>query len=134
GGDFGEERHHGNFCINGIVASDGRPKAALYECKWVYQPAVATWEDVSRRLVRIENRHATQSLEDYGLVLQLLEDGLVMSEKELPPLALPAGEARVLSLEDHLPRLKTDREYLVNLSSRLKEQRPWADKGHVVAS
>jgi beta-galactosidase len=134
GGDFGEEHHHGNFCINGIVASDGRPKAALYECKWVYQPAVATWEDASRRLVRIENRHATRSLEDYGLVLQLLENGFVMSEKELPPLTLPAGETRVLSLEDYLPRLKTDREYLVNLSFRLKEQLPWADKGHVVAS
>ena len=29
GGDFGEVRHDGNFCINGIVASNGRPKAAM---------------------------------------------------------------------------------------------------------
>ncbi len=35
GGDYGEKLHDGNFNINGIVASDGRPKAAMYECKCI---------------------------------------------------------------------------------------------------
>ena len=39
GGDFGDTLlNDNNFCINGIAASDRRPKAAMYECKWVFQP------------------------------------------------------------------------------------------------
>ena len=45
GGDFGEKLHDGNFCINGIVAADGRPKAAMYECKRIYQPV---WSELTR--------------------------------------------------------------------------------------
>ena len=35
GGDFGE-RYFDNFTIKGIATSDGRPKAAMYECKRVF--------------------------------------------------------------------------------------------------
>ncbi|MGW8317196.1 MAG: glycoside hydrolase family 2 TIM barrel-domain containing protein, partial [Bacteroidales bacterium] len=69
GGDFGEKLHDGNFCINGIVASDGRPKPAMYECKHVFQPVECILLDRGEGLVRIRNRHAVKSLDSYQMVL-----------------------------------------------------------------
>ncbi len=40
GGDYGEEVHDGNFCIDGIVFPDGSPKPGTWQMKKAYQPAV----------------------------------------------------------------------------------------------
>ncbi|QDH79007.1 DUF4981 domain-containing protein [Echinicola soli] len=133
GGDFGEERHDGNFCINGIVASDGRPKAAIYECKWVYQPAEMTWVDSSAMTVKIHNRHADKSLGDYQLTLTLLEDGHEIKSSNLPRLHLDASRDTVLALGNYLNGLEPDKEYLVNLTFSLSENKLWANQGHVIA-
>ena len=36
GGDFGEKRHDGNFCIDGLLNPDFTPKSGLYELRAVY--------------------------------------------------------------------------------------------------
>ena len=38
GGDFGDRPNDGNFCINGLVASDRTPHSHYYVVKHVYQP------------------------------------------------------------------------------------------------
>lgn len=42
GGDFGEDVHDGNFCIDGIVFPDCSPKPGTWQMKKVYQPATFT--------------------------------------------------------------------------------------------
>ena len=134
GGDFGEELHDGNFCINGIVASDGRPKAAMFECKWVYQPVESTLMDSTDFTIQVRNRHAAKSLQDYQVVLEVLEDGRSISKKTLPSMSLEAGEQQILAIKSHLPRFSAKHEYVANLSFHLKEDKPWASKDHVIAS
>lgn len=51
GGDFGE-KYFDNFTIKGVVASDGRPKAAMYECKRDYQGAESQLIDASKGLIK----------------------------------------------------------------------------------
>ncbi|GGF23573.1 glycoside hydrolase family 2 TIM barrel-domain containing protein [Echinicola rosea] len=133
GGDFGEERHDGNFCINGIVASDGRPKAAMYECKWVYQPVEMTWEDTAAMEVRIHNRHADQSLGSYRFSLGLLENGKEVEHYKLPMLNLAAGEDTVVNLGNYIKDLPAENEYLAHLTFSLSQDEVWADQGHVIA-
>jgi hypothetical protein len=36
GGDFGETEHDGNFCVDGLVTPDRKPKSGLYEVRAVY--------------------------------------------------------------------------------------------------
>src|SRR5690606_4079088 len=67
GGDFGEKRHDSNFSIDGMVSSDGRPKAAMYECKRVYQPVETTMR--AGNILHIENRHAAKSTKHYEVTL-----------------------------------------------------------------
>lgn len=131
GGDFGEKRHDGNFSLNGIVAADGRPKSAIYENKWVYQPASTT--KVSENTLRVKNRNSVQSLAVYDAFLVLLRDGKVVKEKMLEALDIAAGQEKEISISSFLPKFKTDSEYLLNIEFRLSEAKPWAQKGYVVA-
>jgi len=133
GGDFGESLHDGNFCINGIVASDGRPKPAIYECKWVFRPVVWELRDTAGCRVKVTNRQAVRNLSVYTPVLTVREDGRPVKSIQLPPISLEAGKDTVISLRKHLPEMKPGAEYLVSLSFRLKEKTPWAGAGYEVA-
>ncbi|WP_167607130.1 glycoside hydrolase family 2 TIM barrel-domain containing protein [Maribellus sediminis] len=132
GGDFGETLHDGNFCINGIAAADRRPKAAMYECKRVYQPV---WcELVSGTTIKVENRHAVLSLDEYDIVLTVLENGFEIDKISLPDMDLAAGEGTTIDLSAYLPEVKAGNEYLATIHFLLKNDKTWADKGFEVAS
>ncbi|MEH6306900.1 glycoside hydrolase family 2 TIM barrel-domain containing protein [Olivibacter sp. CPCC 100613] len=134
GGDFGEKRHDGNFCIDGIVASDGRPKAAMYECKHVYQGLETRLIDTNNVRIQITNRHAVRNLNAYDIVLTLLGDGETLLTKKLGRYSLIAGADTIVSLQPFLPKLKSNVEYLLNISYQLPEERPWAAKGYELAA
>lgn len=134
GGDFGEKRHDGNFCIDGIAASDGRPKAAMYECKRVYQPVECSLTDAKSGLLRISNRHAVKSLDGYAVTLNIREDGNVIKTYQLPSFGLPAGKDTVISIRKYFPSMKAGKEYLADIHFSLSKDENWAPKGHEVAS
>jgi beta-galactosidase len=133
GGDFGE-RYFDNFTIKGLVASDGRPKAAMYECKRVFQPAETELLDPAKRLIRIKNRNAVKSLGDYIVTLILREDGNVIVKRTLPTIDLPGGQDTIVDLSPFLPPLKERSEYLADIHFYLGENSSWAEKGFEVAS
>lgn len=133
GGDFGE-RYFDNFTIKGIVAADGRPKAAMYECKRVFQPIECAWADRDRKLVRIQNRSEVKNAVAYTFTLKLLADGKPILDKELPPLNIPPGKDTVISLASYIPALNGAAELLVSLHFSLSEDHKWAAKGFEIAS
>ena len=132
GGDFGEKLHDSNFCINGIVAADGRPKAAMYECKRIYQPVWSELQDGST--IKIINRHASKSLSGYDIFLTVLENGYEISSVKLPDLQLEAGKDTLLDIRQYLPKIKNENEYFANIKFCLKEPTQWAPKGFEIAS
>ncbi len=134
GGDFGEVQHNGNFNINGVASADGRPKAAMYECKHVYQPAECEMTDIAKGLIKVTNRHASKSLEDYTVIFKVLEDGKVILTKQLPSIALSAGRDTTISVKNLLPKMKAGNEYHANISFCLSQDLPWAGKGFEIAS
>ncbi|OUJ73501.1 glycoside hydrolase family 2 TIM barrel-domain containing protein [Hymenobacter crusticola] len=133
GGDF-QEKYYDDFTIKGIVASDGKPHAALYECKRVYQPAECVLTDAAKALIKVTNRHATESLNSYNVSLVVREDGKVVAIKALPHLRLAAGKDTTISLKSYLPKLKAGSEYLADIHFTLAQPTLWADMGHEVAS
>ena len=133
GGDYGE-KYFDNFTIKGVVASDGRPKAPMYECKRVYQGAETELVDASKGLLKITNRHAVKSLGDYTAFLEIMEDGKVVVRKELPRIQLAAGRDTLINISSYLPSRKGDKEYLGTIRFALAENTAWAPKGFEVAS
>ncbi|MEP4531714.1 MAG: glycoside hydrolase family 2 TIM barrel-domain containing protein [Cyclobacteriaceae bacterium] len=131
GGDFGEKRHHGNFCLNGVVASDGRPKAAMYECKRVYQPIESTYMGGGK--LQIQNRHASLNANVYQPELVVLKDGEIVSIKALKPIEISSGDTLVYDISKYLPKTKSG-EFLAEIKWKLKESKPWAEQGYEIAS
>ncbi len=134
GGDFGETLHDGNFCINGIAASDNRPKAAMYECRRVFQPVKCTLADPSGGIIRVLNRHAVKSLDGYNAELEILQDGELLSRQAMGNIPLAAGRDTLIDISVFLPRFSGEHEYLATIRFTLKEETPWAPSGHLVAS
>ncbi|WBL24678.1 glycoside hydrolase family 2 TIM barrel-domain containing protein [Zunongwangia sp. HGR-M22] len=132
GGDYGEKLHDGNFNINGIVASDGRPKAAMYENKWVYQPASSKL--INKNTLQVTNRNPVQNLSVYDVALILVKDGEIAKEKIVKPLDVAPGDTININPSLFVSKLEKESEYLLNIEFRLKENKAWAEKGFVVAS
>lgn len=133
GGDYGE-KYFDNFTIKGTVASDGRPKAAMFESKHVFQPVVSELIDAAKGLVKITNRSAVQSLAGFSILLQVREDGKVVASKSLPSISLAAGKDTTISIKAYLPSIKAGHEYLADIHFNLGKDELWAAKGYEIAS
>lgn len=133
GGDYGE-KYFDNFTIKGVVAADGRPKAAMYECKRVFQPVEATWHDADKRLVKLQNRGAVKNTDAYNVSLVIKEDGKIISSRLLPAIYLAAGRDSVIDISSYLPVLKTSAEYYAELHFTIPAAQSWAPAGFEIAS
>lgn len=135
GGDFGEKIHNGAFSLNGIVDAWGRPKAAMYDNKRIYQPAEVTWMDKESVTVKIKNRAAVLNLDSYQAVLVIRENGAVLKEINIAPIAVEAGDSVAFSLAKYLTIKTREREeYQLDLQFRLAQDMPWAKAGFVVST
>ncbi|MBN2651806.1 MAG: DUF4981 domain-containing protein [Spirochaetales bacterium] len=130
GGDFGDKPNDANFCINGIVAPDGKPNPSMVEVKKVYQPF---------RMKKTENGYIIKNMYSYissslcVFTWELLENGVIIASGELD---IPAIEAES-SIEIKAPytnQLIEGNEYFFNTYASLKADTKWAKKGHTVAS
>jgi beta-galactosidase len=133
GGDFGE-KYFDNFTIKGIVAADGRPKAAMNECKRVFQPIQCGWADVTKRLMKIINRSPVKNANEYAAIVYIKEDGKIISTKTLPDIDIIPGDSTTIDLSNLLPKRKSGCEYHIDIHFTLKGDESWAPQGFVVAS
>jgi beta-galactosidase len=131
GGDFGE-KYFDNFTIKGVVASDGRPKAPMYECKRVYQGPQC---ELVNGKIKITNRHAVKSLQEYDAWFVLgIDAGSSPHKVPMPPVKLAPGKDTLIDFPIHLNAIDPNREYLISIHFTLKEKTAWAEKGFEVAS
>lgn len=95
GGDFGESVHDGNFVMDGLILSDGRPTPGLHEFAQVFAPLRMTMEDPSEDLgvpvVVLENRSHAATLKGIELRWHVDVDGHPLASGRLP---LPPGAAQ----------------------------------------
>ena len=83
GGDFGEEVHDGNFCMDGLVYPDRTPHTGLLEYQNVYRPArVVSFCQKTGELC-LENYMNYVDLKDYiYLVYEVNCDGKLLEKKQ----------------------------------------------------
>lgn len=99
GGDFGEEVHDGNFCMDGLVYPDRTPHTGLLEYQNVYRPArVVSFCQKTGELC-LENYMNYVDLKDYiYLVYEVNCDGKLMEKKQfiLQESVLPHKKGTIL--------------------------------------
>ena len=84
GGDFGEEVHDGNFCMDGLVYPDRTPHTGLLEYQNVYRPARAVSFCQNTGELCLENYMNYVDLKDYlYLTYEVNCDGKLLEKKQL---------------------------------------------------
>ena len=133
GGDFGDTPNDNNFCMNGVIASDRTPKPQTWEAKYVMQPVQITAVDLKNGLIRILSRFNFANLNEYKVSWTLSEDATEIQSGTLEGLSLNPGANKVVKIPFKEISPKTNTEYWLRISVRLKEDKNWAKAGHELA-
>ena len=135
GGDFGDEPNDGNFCIDGLVWPDRRPKPALFEHKQLAAPVriAASPEDVLAGRIEIENRQDERDLGWLTARYEVALDGEVVGAADLAlPAVAPGGRASVQIPGWQAPP-DDGRETFLTITFATAADSDWAPAGHEVA-
>lgn len=133
GGDFGDEPNSATFCCNGIVFPDRSLHPAMWEVKKVYQPVKIEAVDLLAGKVAVTNRYFFSDLDGLAVSWKLTTGERVLQTGQLPRLHTPPASREVISIPIEKPDLEPGAEYFLMFSFTLKEDAPWAEKGHEVA-
>jgi len=130
GGDFKEELHSGNFCVDGLVLPDGTPSPALAEVKKVFAPVRI--EPSADGTLRITNHYDFSTTSNLRFLWAVEDDGTEVASGELAVKELQPGEATEIPVP-RAPGRPSGGERWLNVSAVLAEPTTWADVGHEVA-
>lgn len=123
GGDYGE-KYFDNFTIKGIVAADGRPKPAIYECKKVFQPFHFRWKDSSKTQLQLDVMDEDIDPTEFNFYIEYIVDG--------HKLQVDKSSYNDLKLSSSLPVVNG--EYYIRCYATYQQTPLWATDGHEVAS
>ena len=99
GGDWNEEIHDGNFCMDGLVYPDRTPHTGLLEHKNVARPIRATLLDTSKGLVELDNKLDYTNIKDgFTITYDVQKDGMTVLSGTLDPVDCPAKEKVTITL------------------------------------
>ena len=77
GGDYGETKHDGNFCCDGMVFPDRTAKPAMHEFKAIAAPIVITGVKAAAGQFKIFNKNFFKDLSEYQLQWSITCDGVI---------------------------------------------------------
>ena len=77
GGDYGETKHDGNFCCDGMVFPDRTAKPAMHEFKALAAPATVTGVKPATGQFKIFNKNFFTDLSQYQLQWSITCDGVI---------------------------------------------------------
>ncbi len=129
GGDFGDVPNDTNFCLDGLVWPDRRPKPALWEHRQLAAPVrITAAPDIFRTgALQVWNRQYFTDLGWLRASWDLSADGEVLHRGELalPDLA-PGGKAWVNVTGWELPPVRDERELELTVRFFTAGPQPWA--------
>ena len=134
GGDYGDVPNDGTMVANGIVLPDRRPEPEAFEVQKVYQRIDTTAVDAAAGRLRVKNDYDFRPLDFVEVAWEVAEDGRVLRRGTAAAPSLgPKLEGDLVLPLGPLPRPATGAERFLNVRYALRQDAPWAKKGHVVA-
>lgn len=131
GGDFGEDKHDFDFCINGLVWPDRTPHPAMYEFKKLVQPIKIEALALDQGHFKIKNNQYFTNMDWLQGTWNLQVDGIEVQSGELPPFSIaPESET---TFDIPLEPVTKEGECFINFSITVKEATPWCDANHEIA-
>ena len=127
GGDYGEEKHDGNFCCDGMVFPDRTAKPAMHEFKALAAPVVITAVKAATGQFKVFNKHFFKDLSEYQLQWNITCDGEILDSGvvKLPKVA-PRKFANFKVSSKKLAKGTLRGERFINFSLVRIASTPWA--------
>jgi beta-galactosidase len=99
GGDWGEQPHSGNFCVDGLVYPDRTPHTGMLEYKQVLRPFRIYDASLSDSSFVLKNMRFFNSLEDLSLTWAFERNGKKLAEGRIDALCIAAGESQRIKVD-----------------------------------
>lgn len=134
GGDMGFAGvvNDSNFCANGLVAADRVPHPHLAEVKKVLQYINFNPVAFNTHKVEVTNRHDFSTLDNYDLKWELLRDGDIVREGNMPFPEVSPGSKTILDIP--FGSVGGDGEYFLTLRAFTKRGNGMVPACHEVAN
>ncbi len=131
GGDYGDQPNDGNFCLDGIVWPDRRPKPALFEHRQIAAPVrvAASPADLRAGEIEVENRRYFTGLDWLTATWRLLVDGVQAAEGAVEMPAIEPQSRSRARLAGWRPPIDDGREVSLVVSFRTAGALAWAPAG-----
>lgn len=101
GGDHGERKHDGNFCVDGLVRPDRAPSSGALEMKAVYRPVRASLSDDGSFVFTNTNRFKSSGY--ITIYRSLIIDGVKFGESEKFTLDIAPCESESVKFDISIP-------------------------------
>jgi beta-galactosidase len=142
GGDFGppDVPSDGNFCLNGLVEPDRRPKPALEEVKKVHQfisfdlhQKENPGQSLAGVAIEISNNYDFTNLDQFSFSWNLSSAGQKMASGDLELGSVGPGDVVTAPIQWNLPPERQGTELILTISARTKSAKSLVPEGHEVA-
>jgi beta-galactosidase len=131
GGDFGDVPNDANFCCDGLVWPDRRPKPQLEEHKYLACPVDVVFVRGGR--VKLTNRQWFSDLAWLRATWEVAVDGEAVSNGRLTLPRLAPGASTVVALPRFAPpALRPGQEAFLTIRFFTSHELPWAPEGFEV--
>ncbi len=127
GGDYGESKHDGNFCCDGMVFPDRTAKPAMQEFKALAAPVVVTAIKAATGQFKVFNKNFFKDLGQYQLQWSITCDGIIEDSGivKLPKVS-PRKTINFKLTSKKLARGSSRGERFINFSLLQISSTPWA--------
>ncbi|MEM7658024.1 MAG: glycoside hydrolase family 2 TIM barrel-domain containing protein [Bacteroidota bacterium] len=133
GGDFGDTINDANFCLNGVITPDRKPKPGIWQVKKIQQPVEFSATDLLNGEFVLRNWHHFTDLNQYQGIWELTINGVKAQSGDFSVPAIAPGDSGKVKLNFPPPSTKAGAEYHIMMSLSTKEKTRWAEVGHEVA-
>lgn len=128
GGDFGEEIHDGNFCMDGLVYPDRTPHTGLRELKHVYCPIHLEAVDLKSGKFKIINRYDFLSLDHVTIQWEVENYGEIVEQGEVLKVTVNPHKDKIISIPYTYP--VNNGRYFLTVRFITKEVQPYFAPRH----
>ncbi len=134
GGDYDDTPNDGNFCCNGVTTPDRQITPKLLEVKKVYQQVDFKADDLKEGKVKVTNEFGFTNLNEFDLVWNVSEDGVVTQKGVMPAISIEPGTSKVVNVPFTRKTPKPGAELFLRVAYQFKKQTNWGEPGHEIAS
>lgn len=136
GGDFEPAGVYNdlNFCTNGLVFPDRTLHPAIWEVKKVYQYIKVRPVNLETYRFEVKNMFDFTSLKEYKIRWEILANGVVTQNGELPILDIAPRGSQIVRIDDIKLQPKSGVEYFINFYVEKLTGTELVPQGYVVAS